>query len=116
MQQIISCDKLQSFIFFLKQNNSNMDESNGLKEVKKTAHIFCTHQQLVHAGLAFFQVDSLYGNALLSGGAEGCLHHSCGPAACNHSHVGQEPTGINVTHTQLEDFKIQRHSVALVLR
>lgn len=52
-----------------------------------------THQQFIHAGLAFFKVDPLYGHALLSGGAEGCLHHSCGSAAWNHSHsraVSQE--------------------------
>lgn len=42
-----------------------------------------THQQLVHAGLAFFQVDSLDGDALLPGRAEGGLHHRRGPAAWN---------------------------------
>lgn len=44
-------------------------------------HICWTHQQFIHAGLAFFQVYSLYGDTLLSGDTEGCLHHSCGPAA-----------------------------------
>lgn len=44
-------------------------------------HICWTHQQFIHAGLAFFQVYSLYGDTLLSGDTEGRLHHSCGPAA-----------------------------------
>lgn len=49
-------------------------------------HIYWTHQQFIHAGLAFFQVYSLYGDTLLSGDAEGRLHHSRGPAAWNHNH------------------------------
>lgn len=57
-----------------------------VQTVNRGMHICWTHQQFIHAGLAFFQVYSLYGDTLLSRDTEGCLHHSCGPTAWNHDH------------------------------
>lgn len=49
---------------------------------EKIAHIYQpTHQQLVHAGLAFLEVDPLDGDALLPWDAEGSLHHCRGPTS-----------------------------------
>ncbi|MEQ2231689.1 hypothetical protein ILYODFUR_003223, partial [Ilyodon furcidens] len=64
-------------------------------------------------------VDPLYCHTLLSGGTEGCLHHSCGPAPWNHSHksasaqrdMSQEGLA---SHAQLEDFTFQHRSEAFV--
>lgn len=90
-------------------------------KAEKITHIKRAHQQLIHAGLAFFQVDPLYGHALLSGGTEGCLHHSCGPAAWNHSHTSASAQGDMsqeglASHAQLEDFTFQQPSEAFVFR
>lgn len=51
-------------------------------ERRKVAHIYKpTHKQLVHAGLAFLEVDPLDGDALLPWDAEGSLDYGRGPTS-----------------------------------
>lgn len=101
----ISLKRNLHFLFLIESKNayrtiSAWMKGSGERELDSRSHsrwhneknhlsiiYWWAHQQLVHTGLALFQVYSLYGDSLQSGGAQGRLHHSRGPAAWNPNHI-----------------------------